>query len=100
MKPYAKDFYFSPAWRSCRESYLKKVGGLCELCERQGRITPAEIVHHKIPITPENISDPSITLSFNNLQALCRDHHAEVHKKDFPERRYTIDEYGRVKAHD
>ena len=94
MKPYAETFYKSTAWQNCRNSYMKKVGGLCEDCYAAGKITPAEEVHHIKFITPNNINDPSITLSYDNLVALCRECHAKRHgAKD---RRYEIDEYGRV----
>lgn len=59
----------------------------------KGIIRTGEIVHHKIELTPENIHDPDITLNFDNLQLLCRDCHAAVHK---PEKRFKVDELGRV----
>ena len=33
---------------------------------KEGRYTAGEIVHHKIELTPENIDDPGITLSWDN----------------------------------
>ena len=65
----------------------------------KGIITPAEVVHHKIPLTPENISNLEISLGWNNLQALCRDCHAEVHEDIYAarsKRRYKIDKTGKV----
>ena len=50
-------------------------------------------MHHKIPLTPENVTDPEITLNWDNLMLLCRECHAAVHK---PQKRYTVDELGRV----
>lgn len=73
---------------------MKKVGGLCELCMKEGKIVPAEEVHHIKWITPKNICDPNVTLNWRNLVALCREHHRQQHGKK--ERRYTIDEQGRV----
>lgn len=96
METWALPFYSSTAWKRCRESYKKKVGGLCERCLKEGRITPAEIVHHKVYLTPQNIKDPRISLSFKNLEALCWSHHEEEHKGKH--RRYTVDEQGRVTA--
>ena len=98
MEAYARAFYLSQAWRSCRESYLKKVGGLCERCLRKGQYVPAEIVHHKKHITPQNITDPRITLSFDNLEALCWSCHETEHKGK--QRRYTVDSNGHVTAQD
>lgn len=86
-------FYGTPAWKACRRAYTKACGGLCERCLARGIYKAGEIVHHKIPLTPENMNDPRITLSFSNLQLLCRDCHALTHK---PGRRYKVDELGRV----
>ena len=72
MKPYAEAFYKSKAWTDCREAYARSVGGLCERCLRDGRFTAGEIVHHKTHITPENITDPRVTLSWDNLELVCR----------------------------
>lgn len=93
MKEYAKGFYKSQAWKKCRDAYTKKVGGLCEECLKNGMYKPGEIVHHKIHLTPFNIHDTSITLNFDNLELLCRDHHAAMHSKP---KRYRVDELGNV----
>ena len=93
MKPYAEKFYSSIAWKICRDAYRRSVGGLCERCKSHGIIRAGEIVHHKNQLTPDNINDPDITLNFDNLELLCRDCHALVHK---PEKRYKVDEQGRV----
>lgn len=98
MEPYARAFYLSAAWRSCRAAYLKKAGGLCERCLRQGLYVPADIVHHKRHITPDNITDPRVTLSFDNLEALCWSCHEKEHKGR--QRRYTVDQEGHVIAQD
>lgn len=93
MKEYAEQFYKSRAWQRCREAYLKEKRGLCERCLKDGKINPGVIVHHKINITPENITNPEIVLCFDNLELLCRVHHAEAHGSG---RRYTVDEAGRI----
>lgn len=95
MKPYAESFYKSIAWQNCRNAYMKKVGGLCEDCLKENKITPAEEVHHIKFLTPYNINDPSITLNFDNLVAVCREHHRQRHNGR-PKPRYAIDEQGRV----
>lgn len=96
MRDFAKDFYHSQAWRDCSAKYKASVGGLCEHCLANGFVVPAEIVHHKIHLTPDNITDPDITLSFGNLEALCRKCHGDKHKRI--KKRYTVDENGRVSA--
>lgn len=94
MKEFAKGFYSSRAWADCRQAYRKSKGGLCEVCMSKGMITPGEIVHHKIHITPANINDPNIVLDWANLQLVCRECHAEAHGKI--KKRYEVDEYGRI----
>ncbi len=99
MKEYAKEFYKSQAWKDCRAAYIHKCGGLCEMCLKQGLYVPGEIVHHKIHITPQNIGDPNIVLSFENLQLLCRKHHAEVHEQR-TKKRYSINPDGSLQMRD
>lgn len=95
VKEFAQPFYSSYAWKKTRKAYAKSVGGLCEKCWGRGIITPGTSVHHIIPLTPENITDPNITLSFSNLMFLCDEcHYSEEGRKI--ERRYTIDSSGKV----
>ena len=75
MKPWAKAFYLSKAWQQCREGYMLSQDGLCERCSNA-----AEIVHHKVHLTKHNIDDVRITLSWGNLEALCRTCHALEHE--------------------
>ena len=79
-KAFARKFYSSKAWQSCRNEYMKRAHYLCEECLRKGIYKPAEIVHHKIELDPITIERPEIALSFDNLEALCRDCHAEKHE--------------------
>jgi hypothetical protein len=74
MKPWAKRFYKSKAWRQCRDAYFASVHGLCERCGGVGKI-----VHHVDYLTPDNINDPSVTLNFDNLELLCQDCHNREH---------------------
>lgn len=91
-----KQFYGTQVWKDCRAAYLKSVNYLCERCKKEGRIVPAEAVHHIKPITPQNINDPNITLNWDNLMAVCRDCHSIEHHPHRGVRRYTVDEFGRV----
>lgn len=93
MKQFAETFYKSKAWQSCRNTYIKSVGGLCEECLKHGRYKAAVEVHHKTHITPYNVNDPSITLNWDNLIALCRECHRRQHTTP---KRYKVDELGRV----
>lgn len=94
MREFAESFYKGTAWKNCRKAYVKSVGGLCENCLKKGIYKPAEIVHHKIHIDPVNIYNPEVTLNFDNLEALCRNCHAEEHKQK--KRYYTDMETGEV----
>lgn len=95
MNKRIKEFYSSVAWQNCREAYKKKRNYLCEECLKKGIITPADDVHHIRKITIHNVNNPNVTLNEDNLMCLCRKHHEEKHKR-FANRRYTIDEFGRV----
>lgn len=94
-RDFAIKFYHSPEWKRCQTEYVKRAGGLCEQCRYRGIIKAGVIVHHKIHLTPGNIYDPNITLNSDNLILLCRDCHAEVHKR---KKRWRVDEFGRVFA--
>lgn len=73
-KDYAKGFYHSKAWKDTQAAYMASQHYICERC---GSV--ARIVHHKKYITPHNISNPYITLDWNNLEALCMDCHNAEH---------------------
>ena len=63
---FAKKFYNSRAWVRCRNAYKASVNHVCERCGEMG-----DEVHHKIVLTPDNINDPDVTLSWHNLELLC-----------------------------
>lgn len=65
---------------------------MCERCLKAGRVRAAEFIHHKEHLDINNYTDPTVTLSFDNLEALCRGHHAAEHSK----KRYYVDEDGEV----
>lgn len=92
-REFASRFYKSKAWQRCRRDYAKSVHHMCEECMKYGIYRPGDIVHHKIELTPNNISNPEITLGWNNLELLCRDCHAKKHGN---KKRYKVDEFGRV----
>ena len=94
MKPWAEQFYNSDAWRSCRDSFLKSKGGLCERCSTPHDPIVAKIAHHKTYLTKQNINDPNVALSWDNLEALCQDCHNKEHKRNDKKRRYMFDEEG------
>lgn len=77
-KDYAKKFYNSAVWKHCRRSYIAERqaidGGLCETCHKRYGV----IVHHKVWLTEENITNPEISLNHDNLKLDCIEcHNAE-----------------------
>lgn len=97
-REFAGSFYQSAAWLKCRAAYIayrRSVdGGLCERCHQ----VPGKILHHKVELSPDNITDPDITLGHGNLMYVCHNCHNEIHggKADMPERmtRYCFDSFG------
>lgn len=96
---FANAFYGSNAWKTCRREFAKSKGNMCERCYRKGLIVvgtkarPLE-VHHKQPITPENINNPNITLNWDNLELLCKAcHETERQRAD---RRWCVDADGNI----
>lgn len=73
-KEWARWFYDSPVWRGTRRAYKQHAHGLCEQCG-----DPGTIVHHRTPLTPANIHNTNIALSFSNLQLLCQACHNQIH---------------------
>ncbi len=92
-KEYAKQFYSSKAWQKCRAAYIAERimidGGLCEKCREQ----PGYIVHHKIILTPDNITTPEITLSFDNLSYECKTCHDREEAHAFVKRSGLLVEF-------
>lgn len=97
MKDFSKQFYKSKCWQATRDRYARSVGGLCERCSAQGLVVPGEIVHHKVELSLANIHDPSITLSWANLELVCRECHAVRHARK-NDRRYSVDAQGNILA--
>ena len=86
-----REFYDSPQWRRCRESYLKSQGYICERC---GDV--ATMVHHKVYLTNRNYQNAELSLGFGNLMAVCMECHNTIHHRKAAESRYIVDEHGRV----
>ena len=76
-RAFAKSFYAGKQWQETRKAYGASKLWLCELCKK-----PATLVHHKEHLNANNIADPNVTLSFSNLQLLCKECHNMVHGRD------------------
>ena len=80
-KEYAKKFYNSKQWQSCRNGYKLSKFGICERCGCPN----ASDVHHKIELTEFNIDNPEISINFKNLELLCKPCHSlETNSKYSP----------------
>ncbi len=82
-KDWAKPFYNSKKWKGCRQAYISTRigidGGMCEHCKN----SLGYIVDHIEELTPENINDVYISLSFENFQYLCLNcHNKKTFKKN------------------
>ena len=98
--PEVESFYTSWTWRKCRKAFAESKGNLCERCMKRGIIEagskdrPLE-VHHKIPLTADNITDPNIALAWSNLELLCKSCHDE--ERERRAKRWRIGPDGRVR---
>lgn len=97
MQEFAERFYKGTAWQRTRAHAWARDRGLCQRCLKRGIIRPAEIVHHKIELTPENINDPTISLNHELLEYVCLECHNKEHGVFQPaERRVMFDDDGNV----
>ena len=62
---------YGRAWKRIRDRYIK-LHPLCEECEKQGKLTPAEEVHHILPLSKGGGNEKS------NLMALCKSCHSQI----------------------
>ena len=97
--PEIEQFYTSWIWRKCRKAFVESKGNLCERCLRRGIIEPGSKdrpleVHHKVPLTPENIKNPDIALGWSNLELLCKKCHDE--ERERKPKRWRVGPDGRV----
>lgn len=89
---WVRKFYNSTRWHNVRDYVMARDARLCQDCRKNGTVTPATEVHHIKPVTADNVGDDRITVNPDNLVSLCH----RCHEKRHNERRYKLDEYGRV----
>jgi len=79
-KPSHKKHKYGSQWNKLRTTYMMN-HPMCEVCNKQF----AEEVHHIIPV----LENPDLKYTVSNLQAVCRQCHYEIHKRNrnesFPE---------------
>lgn len=91
-RDFAKAFYNSAAWIRTSKAYA---ASRLYICERCGRPAKKYVVHHKKYLTAQNINDPYVALSWDNLQLLCLDCHNNVHNTK-NKRKIFFDSSGQV----
>lgn len=82
-------FYRSDTWKIARAIKIASVCGVCEKCGAIGTE-----VHHIIHLTPENVSDPSISTNQENLMLLCNECHNKEHGRFEGKSKYIFDADG------
>ena len=65
---------YGRSWQRKRNKYIEE-HPFCERCLSEGRLIPADTVHHKIPVS-EGGSD-----NFENLMSLCKACHNQIHDR-------------------
>lgn len=73
--------YNNTAWRKLRDSYLK-LHPLCENCLKEGKVVPAEDVHHKRSPFQKGEINWTLLMEPENLQSLCKECHGKEHAKE------------------
>ena len=63
---------YGTEWRRIREQYAQ-AHPLCEMCLKEGKLTPVEEVHHILPVERGGTHDES------NLMSLCKSCHTKIH---------------------
>lgn len=73
----------SARWRNLRDEWLRD-HPLCEECKRNGMVESARCVHHITPIESGRTDRQCEELAYSrgNLQSLCYQCHAEIHKSE------------------
>jgi 5-methylcytosine-specific restriction enzyme A len=65
---------YGKQWKMIRDRYIK-LHPLCEQCQRNGRLTEAQEVHHIVPLTNGGTHEES------NLMAICTSCHSTITAK-------------------
>lgn len=66
---------YGRAWKRIRDSYISQ-HPLCEECEKKGKLTKAEEIHHILPLSRGGTHERT------NLMALCKSCHSAITAKD------------------
>lgn len=66
---------YGRSWKCVRDRFLAQ-HPLCEVCQKEGRLTPVEEVHHIVPLSKGG------TNATENLMSLCKSCHSAVTAKE------------------
>ena len=83
----------SRKWRNLRR---KKIiaNPMCECCEREGRLTIATEVHHKIHLqTAKGATKQLLAFDWNNLESLCKECHINAHLNTRTDTKRQLDNF-------
>ena len=72
QRPAYSNKKYGRAWKRIRDRYAA-AHPLCELCLKEGRLTPVEEVHHIVPLSQGG------THRNDNLMSLCQSCHTKLH---------------------
>ena len=89
-------FYRSAKWKKCRLAMIAEARGICQRCHKN----PGTEVHHIIPVTDQNVDDPTIALGKDNLMVLCKSCHDSIRSVDETGKIVEFDENGNVTISD
>lgn len=72
-------------WKLLRAAVFRRTNGLCEMCLKEGYITPGVDVHHIRPVEQaKTVEGPdgmrARCYDPNNVMLLCVEHHIKVHQ--------------------
>lgn len=67
--------HYGRSWKRIRDRFLGE-HPLCERCQKEGRLTPAEEVHHIVPLSKGGNN------STENLMSLCKSCHSATTAKE------------------
>jgi len=65
---------YGSSWEKISKAY-RRANPLCEQCKSEGKLVPAELVHHIKPLADGGTNDP------DNLESLCWSCHSRHHAK-------------------
>lgn len=78
-----KQLMSSREWRQLRAAKLQ-ANPLCERHLKEGKVVAASVVHHIVEVESGQTEAQcrALAYSWGNLQSLCRECHAEIHKAE------------------